>query len=71
MVVPVQDYEAYKRYKRYLLIEDIKSKAIEIGVDLDDKDLEDIADKAERILDKNENLWEIYWMCIEGAIEEY
>lgn len=31
---PVKDYEAYKRYKKYLLTEDIKAKAIEMGIDL-------------------------------------
>ena len=66
---PIQDYSAYRRYKRYLLIEDIKSKAIEMGIDLADKDIEVVADRVERGLDNNESLWESYWLSMEYSLE--
>lgn len=62
-------YSTYRKCKRELLIEDLKSKAIEMGIDLEDKDIEAIADRAERTLDHNEGLWESYWMSLEYALE--
>lgn len=67
---PIQDYDAYHRYKRYLLIEDIKSKAIEMGIDLNGKDINSIADKVQRGLDNNDGLWECYWLSIGYGLEE-
>ena len=63
-------YSTYRKCKRELLIEDLKSKAIEMGIGLEDKDIEAIADRAERTLDNNEGLWESYWMSLEYALEE-
>lgn len=63
-------YEAYRKCKRELLIEDLKSKAIEMGVELEEKDIERIADTAERAISNCESFWESYWMCLECAIEE-
>lgn len=62
-------YSTYRKCKRELLIEDLKSKAIEMEIDLEDKDIEAIADIAERTLDNNEGLWESYWMSLEYALE--
>jgi len=66
---PIKDYEAYKRYKKYLLIEDIKAKAIEMGIDLDGKDINSIADRIERGLSNNDGFWECYWLSLECALE--
>lgn len=63
-------HEIYRKCKREFLIEDLKSKAIEMDIDLEDKDIESIADKAERGLDNNDSLWESYWMSLEYALEE-
>ena len=62
-------YNAYRKCKRDLLIEDIKSKAIEKEIDLDNVDIDAIADRAERAIDNNEGLWESYWLSIEYALE--
>lgn len=67
---PIQDYDAYKRYKRYLLIEDIKAKAIEMGIDLEGKDIDRIADRVQRGLDNNDGFWECYWLSIGYELEE-
>ena len=64
------EYSTYRKCNRELLIEDLKSKAIDMGIDLEGKDIEDIADKAECALDKNDSLWESYWMILEYAFEE-
>ena len=62
-------YDAYRACKREFLIEDIKSKAIEMGIDLDDVDIDTIADRADRAIDNNDYLWESYWRDIEYALE--
>lgn len=62
-------YDAYRACKRALLIEDIKEKAIEMEIDLDDEDIDVIADRADRAIDNNDYLWESYWRDIEYALE--
>ena len=62
-------YDAYRACKREFLIEDIKSKAIEMEIDLDDVDIDAIADRADRAIDNNDYLWESYWRDIEYALE--
>lgn len=62
-------YDAYRTCKRELLIEDIKSKAIEMEINLEDVDIDAIADCADRCIDRNDYLWESYWRDIEYALE--
>lgn len=62
-------YDVYRECKKELLIEDIKSQAIEMEIDLTDVDIDKIADKAERAIDNNDNLWDSYWRDIEYALE--
>ena len=64
-----EEYEAYRKCKREFLIEDIKAKAIEMGADLTDADIDDIANRAERAIDNNDSLWDSYWRDIEYALE--
>ena len=64
-----EEYEAYRKCKREFLIEDIKSKAIEMETDLTNADIDDIADRAERAIDNNDSLWDSYWRDIEYALE--
>ena len=63
-------YDAYRACKRELLIDDIKSKAIEMELDVPGNDFERIADIAEKGLDNNDSLWESYLMTIEYALEK-
>lgn len=62
-------YDAYRMCKRELLIEDIRAKAIEMEIDIDDEDIDAIADRADRAIDSNDYLWESYWRDIEYALE--
>lgn len=62
-------YDAYRVCKRELLIEDIKAKAIEMNIDLENADIDTIADRADRAIDNNDYLWESYWRDIEYALE--
>ena len=66
----MNEYDIYRKCKRELLIADIKSKAIEMEVDIESMDIDCIADRAERAIDNNDYLWESYWRDIEYAIEE-
>ena len=66
----MNEYEIYRKCKRALLIEDIKSKAIEMEVDIESIDIDSVTDRAERAIDNNDYLWESYWRDIEYAIEE-
>lgn len=63
-------YVVHRKCKRELLSDDIKNKAFEMDIDLEDKDLERIVDKVEHGLDNNESLWESYWLTIEDVLEE-
>ena len=62
---------AYREGKHNYFVEDIKSKAEDMGIDLAGKDIDAIADIAEDGLNNNDNFWESYWMSIEYALEEY
>ena len=62
-------YDAHEEYEYNCLIEDIKSKAEERGIDLTDKNLNDIAYFAERAIDSNVYLWESRERDIEYALE--
>lgn len=64
--------EIYSKTKREYLIEDLKSKAIEMEYnpdDFTDEEWNRLADYAEDCLGNNDGLWESYWMCIEYAFE--
>lgn len=63
-------HDIYQRYKRECLIEDIKSKAEDLEIDLTGKDIEKIATRANRAIDSNDGLWESYWLSIEYALED-
>lgn len=63
-------YVVHRKCKRILLTDDIQNKAFEMDIELEDKDLEQIALKVERGLDNNEGLWESYWLTIEDVLEE-
>ena len=63
-------YVVHRKCKRILLTDDIQNKAFEMDIELEDKDLEQIALKVERALDNNEGLWESYWLTIESVLEE-
>ena len=66
----MNEYDIYRKCQRELLIEDIKSKAIEMEVDIESIDIDSVADRAERAINNNDYLWESYWMDIEYAIKE-
>ena len=66
----MNEYDIYRKCKRELLIEDIKAKAIEMEIDIEDIDIDSVADRAERAIDNNDYLWESYWRDIEYALEE-
>ena len=63
-------YIVHKKCKRESLSDDIQSKAWEMDIDLEDKDIECIIDRVENGLDNNESLWESYWLTIEDMLEE-
>ena len=69
-LTPAEMREAYLEKKFEYLKEDILSKAEEMGVELSDELVENIADNAEKWLGNNESLWESYWMTIEYVLEE-
>lgn len=62
---------AYRERKHDYFVEDVKSKAEDMGIDLTGKDIDDIADCADDVLEDNDSFWESYWMSIEYAIEQY
>lgn len=61
-------YDAHREYEYDCLIEDIKAKAEEMGIDLTGEDLDDIAYLAERAIDRNDYLWDSRWRDIEYAL---
>ena len=63
-------HEIYQKYKRECLIADIESKAEDMGIDLTGKDIEKIANRADRTIENNDGLWESYWMSIEYVLEQ-
>ena len=62
---------AYRECKHDYFVEDVKSKAEDMGIDLTGKDIDVIADIAEDGLNNNNSFCESYWMSIEYALEEY
>ena len=65
----MEAYDIYHECKRAYLIEDIREKAEEMGIDLSNKDINAIADLAEDDLSDNDGYYEAYWMSIEDALE--
>lgn len=63
-------HDIYQKYKRECLIEDIKGKAEDLGIDLTGKDIEKIATRADRTIENNDGLWESYWMSIEYVLQD-
>ena len=61
--------EAFLEMEREYLIEDIQGKAEELKVDLNEEELNTIADIAQSGLSHNDSYWESYWLTIECAIE--
>ena len=69
----LEDWElsdAYREQKHKYMIEDVKSKAEDLEIDLTDKNVDDIAYEAENCLDNNDGFWESYWLSIEYALEK-
>ena len=67
-----EQYDIYRKCKREYLIEDIKSKAEDLGYnpnDFTDEELDRLATRADRTIENNDGLWESYWMSIEYALE--
>lgn len=63
--------QAHREYQRECLIEDIKSKAEQDeNYCITEDNIERIADRAERALDRNDNLWEDYWYTIQYVLGE-
>ena len=50
--------------------EDIGNKASDLGVDLTEEELEEIAVLVDDYVGDNEHIWDVYWNIIEGAIKE-
>ena len=63
-------YVVHRKCKRILLTDDIQNTAFEMDIELENKDIEQIALKVERALDNNEGLWESYWLTIESVLKE-
>ena len=62
-------FQIYRKQQKDSLIEDIKSKAEEMEIDVDTIDLNRVAHRAEKSIDNNDGLWESYWLSIEYALE--
>lgn len=62
-------YDAHEEYEYDCLIEDIKSKAEEMEINLTDENLDDIAYFAQRAIDRDDYLWESRERDIEYALE--
>lgn len=62
-------YDIYREMKREYLLEDIKAKAKEEDIDLSDKDVDDLIDRAEKVLSHNDGFWESYWLSIEESLK--
>ena len=62
-------YDAHEEYERDCLIEDIKSKAEEMEINLTDENLDDIAYFAQCAIDRDDYLWESRERDIEYALE--
>lgn len=61
---------AYREQKYNYLAEDVRAKAEDMGIDLTGVDIDDITDRADNCLDRNDSYWESYWMSIEYALED-
>ena len=70
-LTPAEMYDIYRECKKEYLIEDIKEQAEEMGIDLSNKNINDIADYAENDLGKNDGYYEAYWMSIEDTLEQF
>lgn len=62
--------EAYLVVDREYLKEDIVSKAEDMGIDLSNKDLNNIAENVHKALGHNDSYWDSYWMSIEYVLKE-
>lgn len=60
----------YELKDREYLLEDIASKAEDMGVELSEKELETIAGIAKQSLENNDSYWENYWATIKNAIKK-
>lgn len=68
----MEEVEVYRKVKRDFLIEDLKSKAIDMEYnpdDFTDEEWERFADYAERSIDNNDMMWDNYWTSIGYALE--
>ena len=67
----MEAYDIYHECKREYLIEDIKEKAEEMGIDLSNKNINDIANWAAEDLSGNSGYYEAYWESIEDTLEQF
>lgn len=63
--------EAYRECKHSYFVADVREKAEDMGIDVTNMDVDEIADVAEDGLNNNDNYWENYWMSIEYALEQF
>ena len=66
---PTDMFQIYRQQQKESLIEDIKDKAKNMGIDVNTIDLEKVAHRAEKSLNNNDGLWESYWISIEYALD--
>ena len=63
--------EAYELMRHEYFKEDVVARADEMGRELSEEDIEEIAKIASRGIEHNDSHWESYWMTIGYAIENY
>ena len=61
---------AYEAMKSEYLREDIKSKANDMEIELNDDSVDYMARRVDKCLSNNDSYWESYWCTIEYIIEE-
>lgn len=61
--------EVHRKYEHDCLIEDIKIRAKEMGINLAEEDFQRLAIYAQRSIDNNAIMWDSYWESIEYALE--
>jgi hypothetical protein len=63
--------EAYNEKQKAYNMEDIISRADEMGVNWTDDDVSMLAQELETVLGHNDAYWDCYWATVEEVIEEY
>lgn len=68
--------QAFEEYGLWCKMEDVKSEIVQNPnlptiANFDDTDIQVIAERADRMLSKNDLYYDAYWASINNAIEEY